>query len=95
MPLRDTAPLGAPCWIDLMTSDPDASRAFYGELFGWTSEDAGEDYGDYVNFARDGVAVAGCMHKQPDRPSPTPGRCTWPPLMPTPRSPLSGRTAGR
>ena len=34
MPLRDTAPLGAPCWIDLFTSDPDTSRAFYRDLFG-------------------------------------------------------------
>jgi len=33
MPTRDTAPLGAPCWIDLMTSDPDKRKAFYGELF--------------------------------------------------------------
>ena len=23
VPLRDTAPVGAPCWIDLLTSDPD------------------------------------------------------------------------
>ena len=70
MPLRDTAPLGAPCWIDLMTSDKDASRAFYSELFGWTSEDAGEEYGHYVNFSRDGVQIAGCMDKQPDSPIP-------------------------
>jgi predicted enzyme related to lactoylglutathione lyase len=70
MPLRDTAPVGAPCWIDLMTSDKDASRAFYGELFGWTSEDAGEEYGHYVNFSRDGVQIAGCMDKQPDSPIP-------------------------
>ena len=35
MPLRETAPIGAPCWIDLFTTDPDKSRAFYGELFGW------------------------------------------------------------
>jgi predicted enzyme related to lactoylglutathione lyase len=61
MPLRDTAPVGAPCWTDLFTSDPDASRAFYGELFGWTSESAGDEYGGYVNFSKDGVRVAGCM----------------------------------
>ena len=61
MPKRDSAPIGAPCWIDLFTSDPDKSRAFYGELFGWTSEEAGEDYGGYINFAKDGLPVAGCM----------------------------------
>lgn len=60
MPVPDLVP-GAPCWIDLFTSDPDASRAFYGELFGWTSEEAGEEYGGYVNFSKDGHKVAGCM----------------------------------
>jgi predicted enzyme related to lactoylglutathione lyase len=61
VPKRDQAPIGAPCWIDLYTSDPDRSRAFYGELFGWTSESAGEEYGGYINFHKDGVPVAGAM----------------------------------
>lgn len=29
---------GAPCWVDLATSDPDATRSFYGTLFGWEYE---------------------------------------------------------
>lgn len=71
MPKRDTAPVGAPCWVDLFTSDPDASRAFYERLFGWTSEDPGPEYGGYVNFLHDGVRVAGSMRNdgqsgQPD-----------------------------
>lgn len=70
MPTRDTAPLGAPCWIDLMTSDPDESRAFYGELFGWTSEEAGEEYGGYINFAKDGIKIAGCMQNDPSSGTP-------------------------
>ncbi|HLM65099.1 MAG TPA: VOC family protein [Acidimicrobiales bacterium] len=61
MPQRDSAPVGAPCWIDLLTSDPDAARAFYSDIFGWTAEDAGEEYGGYVNFAKGGLPVAGCM----------------------------------
>ena len=61
MPKRESAPLGAPCWIDLFTSDPEKSKAFYGELFGWTAEDAGEEYGHYINFSKDGVRVAGGM----------------------------------
>ena len=61
MPERDVAPIGAPCWVDLMTSDPDRSRSFYGELFGWTSEDAGPDYGGYINFSKHGLRVAGAM----------------------------------
>ena len=70
MPKRDAAPLGAPCWIDLMTSDPDRSRAFYDELFGWTSEDAGEEFGHYINFTKDGVRVAGAMGNDPSSPAP-------------------------
>ena len=62
MPLRETAPTGAPCWIDLFSSDTDAARAFYGELFGWKSESAGDEYGGYINFTREDVPVAGCMH---------------------------------
>ncbi len=64
MPARDTAPIGAPCWVDLMTSDTDRSRAFYGELFGWTSDGPTETFGGYFNFAKDGVPVAGCMGNQ-------------------------------
>jgi uncharacterized protein len=66
MPKRDVAPVGHPCWIDLMTSDPDRSREFYDSLFGWTSEDAGEEYGGYINFTLDGLPVAGCMKKTPE-----------------------------
>jgi hypothetical protein len=61
VPLRESAPLGAPCWIDLFSSDTDRSREFYGHLFGWTSESAGEEYGGYINFSKDGHQVAGCM----------------------------------
>ena len=61
MPKRDTAPIGAPCWIDLFTSDPDKSRPFYSELLGWTAEAPNEAFGGYFNFTKDGVLVAGGM----------------------------------
>ena len=61
MPTRDTAPVGAPCWIELYSSDPDASRVFYDRLFGWSSEDLGEEFGSYITFTRDGILVAGGM----------------------------------
>src|SRR4051812_4484075 len=61
MPHRDTAPVGAPCWVDLFTSDFDKSLAFYSELFGWTWESSGEEFGGYTNFSKDGELVAGCM----------------------------------
>ncbi len=70
MPKRDSAPIGAPCWVDLLTSDPDKGRAFYGELFGWTAHEAGEEYGGYINFLKDGLPVAGCMRNDGQSGSP-------------------------
>jgi len=61
MPTRDAVPTGAPIWIDLMTPDSAASRSFYGELFGWTAEIGGEEYGGYITFSKDGSPVAGGM----------------------------------
>ncbi len=61
MPQREVAPIGAPCWVDLLTSEPEKSKAFYGELFGWQAESAGEEFGGYINFSKDGVRVAGGM----------------------------------
>ena len=45
MPKRETAPLGAPCWVDLLTSDADRSRSFYSELFGWKAEEPAPQFG--------------------------------------------------
>ncbi len=64
MPTRDTAPIGSPCWIDLMTSDPQHSREFYTQLFGWGAEEPNEEFGGYFNFTKDGSRVAGCMSSQ-------------------------------
>ena len=61
MPTREDAPLGAPCWIELFSSDPDRSTDFYAQIFGWTMESAGEEYGGYFNFAKNGHKVAGGM----------------------------------
>lgn len=61
MPIPDSSVPGAPCWIDMMTSDPDRSRAFYEALFGWTSVQGGEESGGYVNFLKDGQPIAGAM----------------------------------
>lgn len=61
MPARESFPSGAPCWIDLFSSDPDRSEQFYGELFGWTAEHSGPEFGGYVNFLRDGARMAGMM----------------------------------
>lgn len=70
MPIRDYAPLGAPCWIDLTTSDVARAQQFYGTVFGWTFESAGREYGGYVNAAKDGHPVAGIMANRPEAGSP-------------------------
>ena len=41
MPICDGAPLGAPCWIDLTSSDLERAQDFYGTVFGWTFESQG------------------------------------------------------
>jgi uncharacterized protein len=58
-----TRPNGAPCWMDLLTSDTARAREFYAALFGWTAGEAAEQFGGYFMFMRDGVPVAGCMPK--------------------------------
>lgn len=62
MPHVDGMPLGHPCWIELSTSDPAASRTFYESLLGWTGE-ANPDFGGYISFGLDGTRVAGAMGK--------------------------------
>ena len=52
---------GDPNWIELYTTDTDRARDFYGDLFGWTAQDSGPEYGGYIIFERDGAPIAGCM----------------------------------
>jgi predicted enzyme related to lactoylglutathione lyase len=66
MPTRETAPLGAPCWIELSSSDTERARDFYAALFGWTCEVASADYGSYVNCSLNGARVAGMMQNASD-----------------------------
>ncbi|MDQ1416509.1 MAG: uncharacterized protein QOF81_2122 [Acidimicrobiaceae bacterium] len=70
MPTRESAPVGAPCWIDLMTSDIERSRVFYSRLFGWATAAPNEDFGGYFNFTKDGVPVAGCIGSRPGSSAP-------------------------
>src|SRR4051794_31306693 len=59
-------PVGAPCWMDLVSSDPGASAAFNTELFGWVAREAPTPFGDYRYFELDGRAVGGVMGNDPD-----------------------------
>jgi len=52
--------IGRPAWIDLSSSDPAASRAFYAGLFGWHVEVSPDpQYGGYAMATLDGEDVAG------------------------------------
>lgn len=61
MTKRESAPVGAPCWVDLWTSDVEGSRRFYAELFGWVAEEPSPEHGGYFMFTREGLPVAGEM----------------------------------
>jgi predicted enzyme related to lactoylglutathione lyase len=50
---------GSPVWLDLNSSNPDASISFYGDLFGWKASREGPEMGNYVNFSLNGEPVAG------------------------------------
>ena len=58
---------GDPCWIDLMTSDPEKAKDFYTGLFGWTYETGdAEKYGGYIMAFKNGAPVAGMMKNEGD-----------------------------
>jgi uncharacterized protein len=52
---------GTPSWVELSSPDTDASAAFYREVMGWTTTEAGpvEETGGYRMFQTGGQNVAG------------------------------------
>lgn len=60
---------GEPIWTDLTTPDLAASKAFYGQLLGWTAEEPQEKFGGYASWLKDGRPIAGLMPSMsPDQP---------------------------
>ena len=54
-----TAASHAPCWTELNVSDPEAAKAFYGSVFGWSAEtDPQPEAGGYAVFRHDEAPVA-------------------------------------
>jgi predicted enzyme related to lactoylglutathione lyase len=49
-----------------MTKDADAAQHFYEEVFGWTTNDMGADYGGYRIFNRGEDGIAGLMTSPDD-----------------------------
>jgi predicted enzyme related to lactoylglutathione lyase len=68
MPERASYEPGTPSWVDLTTPDLAAALRFYGDLFGWEFEDAGEEAGHYHQALKDGKRVAGLGPNQPGSP---------------------------
>lgn len=56
-------PEGTPIWYELMTADPDASKAFYDEVIGWTIEPQPSGEMDYrmIDSGSGGGMVGGVM----------------------------------
>lgn len=62
MPERTEYAPGTPNWIDLAAPDLDEAASFYGDLFGWESQEAPgdpEETGGYRFFLLNGKTVAG------------------------------------
>jgi predicted enzyme related to lactoylglutathione lyase len=49
---------GVPSWVDIGTPDPAAGVQFYSGLFGWETQDMGEDAGHYTIASKAGKMVA-------------------------------------
>jgi uncharacterized protein len=59
---------GTPSWVDLSTPDLEGTKRFYGGMFGWEFEDAGEEAGHYHQALLRGRRVAGVGPAQPGGP---------------------------
>lgn len=64
-------PVGAPCWVDLLVTDPAAAQRFYSELFGWTWRPGDEQTGGYPLALLDGAPVAGLSRRPEGAPVPS------------------------
>ncbi|GAA2428847.1 VOC family protein [Streptomyces macrosporus] len=77
---------GSLCWIELYTTDAAAAKEFYGELFGWTTQDMALPGGEtYSLIAPSGMGRermhGGLMEMPADQLAPTGGRPYWHPVF--------------
>jgi hypothetical protein len=65
---------GTYCWSELITTDLEASKAFYGAVFGWGAEDQGPPGGPptYTEWQLGGKSIGGMMAKSADMPAEMP-----------------------
>ncbi|HEY2999333.1 MAG TPA: VOC family protein [Acidimicrobiales bacterium] len=64
--------IGTFSWSELVTSDPEGSKAFYGDVFGWGEETHGEGPGAYTEWKVAGRSVGGMMPRPPGMPEQAP-----------------------
>lgn len=66
--MKITSPTpGAPCWVELGTTDPEAAKVFYHELFGWRVEtDPRPEAGGYtmMYLGEEPVAAASPIYRE-------------------------------
>ena len=74
MPHIDAALVNRPVWFDLSTSDLEAAKSLYAELFGWSYQSFGEEMGHYTMAFREGRAAAAVAPKMPGQED---GPVTW------------------
>ena len=57
---------GTFCWNELMTTDADACKDFYGKLFGWQYKGGDVDGVPYSEIHRNGMPFGGMMKMGPE-----------------------------
>ena len=65
MPEQTSYEQGTPNWVDLPTTDPNAAKAFYSGLFGWTYDDQPMDEGAVYSLAKLGDHMVAAISPQP------------------------------
>jgi uncharacterized protein len=69
MSQRTSYTQGTPCWVDLLTTDPQAAKSFYGQLFGWRYDDVPMPEGPvpvYSMAVKDDGVVAAITQQPPE-----------------------------
>jgi predicted enzyme related to lactoylglutathione lyase len=56
---------GAMAWNELNAHDPEAAKAFYGEVFGWSFEEREYERGAYTIISLDGEGIGGITDRVP------------------------------
>lgn len=69
MPEVTTYEHGVPSWSDVGVADVPAAARFYAELFGWQTEDMGEQFGHYTMCHKAGRPVAAVSPTTPGVPA--------------------------